>query len=432
MLYKIVSKDLIRVVDSANASTYSELAVFLTQTFPDRQKLNLSYEDEDGDQITVMDEADMAIARASFNQRELLKVKLHVTFDEKKPAAPAPPPPPSPPISTIVIDVMDNLKDLLHTGAKNLRPTRHHRSHPHHGPPHHNGPSYHNGNNDPSIHHRFTCDGCEMSPIIGPRFHCKDLANYDLCQSCHTSVLSSGSGSSTLRYDKISTPQGRNLRQRFRRWQRRQCPPAEDPMSALIEEAIKRSLEDQKGKVLSEIIEKKEEGGEEDVKPLAVPTATAGTTVGSTGGSTVPPVSPVTTSPPVPPAPTSASGTSSPTADWDVIESDFFQINNDEVLARACELMGSALFDDTTKDEKEEKEEEENIVKPGTDENQQILQNRYAEQLSQLSTLGLTSRFGLPTILDILERLTAAGIGSEEIKVISTEQVIHELLKEEK
>lgn len=245
-------------------------------------------------------------------------------------------------------------------------------------------------------------------------------------------MLSSGSGSSTLRYDKISTPQGRNLRQRFRRWQRRQCPPAEDPMSALIEEAIKRSLEDQKGKVLSEIIEKKEEGGEEDVKPLAVPTATAGTTVGSTGGSTVPPVSPVTTSPPVPPAPTSASGTSSPTADWDVIESDFFQINNDEVLARACELMGSALFDDTTKDEKEEKEEEENIVKPGTDENQQILQNRYAEQLSQLSTLGLTSRFGLPTILDILERLTAAGIGSEEIKVISTEQVIHELLKEEK
>lgn len=57
--------------------------MFLTQTFPDRQKLNLSYEDEDGDQITVMDEADMAIARASFNQRELLKVKLHVTFDEK-------------------------------------------------------------------------------------------------------------------------------------------------------------------------------------------------------------------------------------------------------------------------------------------------------------------------------------------------------------
>jgi len=32
--------------------------------------------------------------------------------------------------------------------------------------------------------HNHTCDGCEMAPIVGARYHCTICKDYDLCQTC--------------------------------------------------------------------------------------------------------------------------------------------------------------------------------------------------------------------------------------------------------
>jgi hypothetical protein len=37
-----------------------------------------------------------------------------------------------------------------------------------------------------TVHSRFTCDGCGMTPIVGVRYHCTVCFNYDLCQSCES------------------------------------------------------------------------------------------------------------------------------------------------------------------------------------------------------------------------------------------------------
>lgn len=36
------------------------------------------------------------------------------------------------------------------------------------------------------VHERFQCDGCQMTPIVGDRYHCMhpSCGNYDLCGSC--------------------------------------------------------------------------------------------------------------------------------------------------------------------------------------------------------------------------------------------------------
>ncbi|GMI02774.1 hypothetical protein TrVE_jg10608 [Triparma verrucosa] len=407
-MYKLVSTSLIRVVSASAVSTFSEMSSVLQSTFPSEPKnIQLSYEDEDGDKIVILDESDYQIMKSETSGKAKVKLFVDVKEPSPPPVPPPPPPapraPPSPNLTTIVVDVVDNLKDLIQDSVKNLR------SHPPgtggHLPP--RPPA-------PPVHHRFTCDGCSTSPIIGSRYHCLDLPDYDLCQSCYASVLSSGEGKTQLRYNKIdSTPRcGRKMK----RWQRRQRRN-DDPMTQLIEEAIKRSLEDQKTKVLNEIILKKS-------SPLPRSTSSS----------------------PSPPPPTSNSGSTTPTG-WDVISEDYLKINNDEVLARACELMGSVIFEDGEEkvdergdekvDEKIDKKVDEKIdskiaSKPTPFQPSSDLLSRYGEQLSQLSLLGLTDRFGLPCVLEILERLTAAGIGSEECKNVSVERVVGELLKEEK
>jgi len=35
------------------------------------------------------------------------------------------------------------------------------------------------------VHTNITCDGCDQGPIIGERFKCRDMHDYDLCGTCY-------------------------------------------------------------------------------------------------------------------------------------------------------------------------------------------------------------------------------------------------------
>merc|ERR1712070_623056 len=34
------------------------------------------------------------------------------------------------------------------------------------------------------VHHNVICDGCDMNPIIGPRYKCSVRPDFDFCQKC--------------------------------------------------------------------------------------------------------------------------------------------------------------------------------------------------------------------------------------------------------
>eukprot|EP00047_Mylnosiga_fluctuans_P010567 m.16909 g.16909 ORF g.16909 m.16909 type:complete len:332 (+) comp3190_c0_seq1:7-1002(+) len=40
-----------------------------------------------------------------------------------------------------------------------------------------------------SEHAFVTCDGCEMEPIVGPRYRCQDCPDYDLCEDCYRAFV---------------------------------------------------------------------------------------------------------------------------------------------------------------------------------------------------------------------------------------------------
>lgn len=36
----------------------------------------------------------------------------------------------------------------------------------------------------PSWHLSFSCNGCHMFPLVGPRFRCKACDNFNYCENC--------------------------------------------------------------------------------------------------------------------------------------------------------------------------------------------------------------------------------------------------------
>jgi len=34
------------------------------------------------------------------------------------------------------------------------------------------------------VHDKFTCDGCKVKPIVGPRYHCTVCHDFDFCEDC--------------------------------------------------------------------------------------------------------------------------------------------------------------------------------------------------------------------------------------------------------
>ena len=68
-----------------------------------------------------------------------------------------------------------------------------------------------------AVHHGVTCDGCDMNPIIGPRYKCLVRDDYDLCGRCEASGLNMGNNMM-----KITTPGNVFPHRLFKRIQRLQ------------------------------------------------------------------------------------------------------------------------------------------------------------------------------------------------------------------
>lgn len=219
--------------------------------------------------------------------------------------------------------------------------------------------------------------------------------------------------------------------------------PSDDPLQKLVEEAIRRSIRDQKKLLHAELSTgpslkkcprnqsthdaalaartKQVRNKTTHDAALAARTRQAARSVMSDVLSEV--VGAAAAAEAVPPTAPSVSDDDED-MDWDVIDADTIQIANDEVLARACELMGSALFDSAISedDSKPVAKEEGDGPNPGT---------LYATQLRQLEEVGLLQRYSKSRCIDVLERLNAANVGSGEMGAISVEKVVEILLKEE-
>eukprot|EP00927_Polykrikos_kofoidii_P018550 TRINITY_DN18608_c0_g1_i2.p1 TRINITY_DN18608_c0_g1~~TRINITY_DN18608_c0_g1_i2.p1 ORF type:complete len:719 (+),score=131.96 TRINITY_DN18608_c0_g1_i2:87-2159(+) len=63
--------------------------------------------------------------------------------------------------------------------------------------------SYNGPAGETNAHHGVICDDCGTSPIYGKRFRCLNRTNYDLCEACHTRLMS-GLAPSNLRFEVLA------------------------------------------------------------------------------------------------------------------------------------------------------------------------------------------------------------------------------------
>ena len=36
-----------------------------------------------------------------------------------------------------------------------------------------------------TVHEDYNCDLCRVFPIVGPRYHCNECPDFDLCEECY-------------------------------------------------------------------------------------------------------------------------------------------------------------------------------------------------------------------------------------------------------
>jgi hypothetical protein len=365
-------------------------------------------------------------------------------------------------VNAVITDVMDNIAKVVNNVTESLG----------------NQQQQQQQQQQPLLwHRRHTCDGCGAHPIYGPRYRANELHDFDLCEDCYVKTTpkdhDSKGSKPVLTFHRIEgtvVPEQRG--RKWGKWSRRgfnhpgnNCgqngqgagnpnrPAVGRPHFAghpafsgvngcsafpnvfyaadsgatveqLVEEAIKRSVQDQKDKVIEALqdelarrnsLDGEITKGKEEAKKVAADAAAAAAAAATAGGGDK------TVDEKVPKAAEGSSGDTDggldeakPTAnaedEWSVVEC---PVTNDEVLARAAELMGSALWSS---------QEMNATASP-----EQL--QRYAAQLTPLIELGFVDKYGMKLCVQILESLTAANIGSGELAEVSVDAVIQALEK---
>lgn len=346
------------------------------------------------------------------------------------------------------------------------------------------------------IHGRHTCDGCYVSPILGLRYHATNLPDYDLCQGCFKKYKGDEIIFQPEELDRDKHLQRRWQMRKLRsereaEYQKRSqghlnSPQAVQPhqlvrevatnfCDSALKEAIKRSLEMQQKKSMesnttevrdkantcstpeSVSPEKKDsvvvEDASEEESSQQKDTATS-----KDRPSTLPeiffPVAP-THSPvlvnepvvvPVEEAVSSHSGQSILDGEEEIeVKSDgsneWEVVNNngnmdDQVVAQAAQMLGSALFQSDMSSHVHINEGEStasgltsvpSIKTKSKPEISSVLLSRYDNELKQLHSFGFLDDH---KNIDALERLEASYIGVDSDEKVSLGMVVDLLLKQ--
>lgn len=345
------------------------------------------------------------------------------------------------------------------------------------------------------IHGRHTCDGCYVSPILGIRYHATNIPDYDLCQGCFQKYKGDEINFQPEELDRDKHLQRRWQMRKLRsereaEYQKRSqshlnTTQAVQPhqlvrevasnfCDSALKEAIKRSLEMQQKKSMESnatevcdragicstpetnmIPEKKDTVVVEDASEESShqkDTATSKDAPSTLAeilipvAPTHPPVSmnePVAV--PVGEAVSSHSGQSILDGEEEIeVKSDgsneWEVVNNngnvdDQVVAQAAQILGSALFQSDMSNHVHVNEEESitsgltsvpSIKTKSKPEISSVLLSRYDNELKQLHSFGFLDDH---KNIDALERLEASYIGVDSDEKVSLGMVVDLLLK---
>lgn len=345
------------------------------------------------------------------------------------------------------------------------------------------------------IHGRHTCDGCYVSPILGIRYHASNLPDYDLCQGCFQKYKGDEIIFQPEELDRDKHLQRRWQMRKLRsereaEYQKRSqghrnTTQAVQPhqlvrevasnfCDSALKEAIKRSLEMQQKKSMesnetevcdkadicseskNSIPEKKDSVIVEDASEESSHQENTATSKDAPStlaellipvAPTHPPVSvnePVAL--PVGEAASSHSGQSILDGEEEIeVKSDgsneWEVVNNngnvdDQVVAQAAQMLGSALFQSDMSNHVRVNEEESiasgltsvpSIKTKSKPEISSVLLSRYDNELKQLHSFGFLDDH---KNIDALERLEASYIGVDSDEKVSLGMVVDLLLKE--
>ena len=413
--------------------SFDKLSSLVKESFALDGSFVVSYQDADGDKVVVKDDDDLSLAigdAAKGNECEQQGKQsdgewvdevveavstLRLTVEQPSPSPPVPP--------YAFMEIIDTVAKSVVQGVNTLKDRA-------------LAPCY-------KGHPRHTCDGCEMFPIIGRRFHCEQLPDYDLCEQCHekssrAAESSKSDGKVVLTYQVFDgTPlvrKGGRLRRQQRPWQgttrfrpyqpsqrqqanlgtMRSCvgpPPVPSPFhveQSELEEAMTKSLRIQMSLIIQEAVAlaavrmKAKEVMESILKEVAKVHLTS---EGATS---------------ISPAPSLAGCSDS--EDWEVIEderSEFESVSESESESESEYESGS---ESESESEYESESESESESEAELESLSKMLLQRYHTQISQLRHLGFVDRFGIGKCIEACENLTAMGV------FVTTEKVVEELL----
>merc|ERR1712013_127654 len=115
-----------------------------------------------------------------------------------------------------------------------------------------------------------------------------------------------------------------------------------------------------------------------------------------------------------------SSGTSE---EWDLVDDENFELGSDEALARAAQMVGSALFEEVNKSD-------ESMLAASDQQSIPLaLMTRWQHEVSKLHEIGL---YDDKKSIDVLEELEAANIGVDSNEPVEFEKVVDKLLNSSK